>query len=207
MTNVRWDPGWNSLLDFDRKLDRGLVEELTSLFFAEEVAVNPVHLDYCIIMGSRACEYRVKRGFELWKENQKIHFIVSGGNRMANGLTEAGFMSHFLEEKGVPACQIFLEEKSVCTRDNLIYSVGILGHLATKGNVGVVTAAFHRTRTFSLLMSLGIKCYLFQLIGAYGPNTSPDNWHQNPVGRVIVYDELKKMISCSPEACLMKKLP
>ena len=29
-------------------------------------------------------------------------------------------------------------------------------------------------------------------IPAYGPNTSPDNWYKNPVGRSVILSEIRK---------------
>jgi uncharacterized SAM-binding protein YcdF (DUF218 family) len=52
--------------------------------------------------------------------------IVSGGQGRQENIAEALAMGRYLTEKGVPAEQIFKEEKSTSTYENFLFSKDIL---------------------------------------------------------------------------------
>jgi Glycosyltransferases involved in cell wall biogenesis len=157
-------------------------------------------VDAIVVLGSRNCEHRIKLALEAGKKNPGVLYIVSGGNIHKNGtLTEAEYMADFLKENGVSDSQIILETRSRYTRQNLELSLNIIHELCAMGEkikrIGVVTGGFHIPRTRFILENMPKSDdleYLF--FPAYGPNTKPDNWFDNQIGREVVLSEIRKRI-------------
>ena len=150
-------------------------------------------VDALVILGSRNCGYKVETAFRLGVRDTEMKYIVSGGNLYLDGSrTEAEFMAADLEQRGVADGQIYLENRSRYTKQNLEFSNGIVRELGLK-RIGIVTGGFHIPRTRLLAQEIGafaeVDAYYFP---AYGPTTHIDTWFEDPMGLGIVLEELRK---------------
>ena len=164
-------------------------------------------LDFILVLGSSNCEYRVNKALEISKSHPGVRFIVSGGNQHKSGFgTEAEFMANYLKMHGVPVTDYILENRALNTYQNLTFSSNILesiGKERPEGSppfrVGIITGGFHIPRTRLAMENVkGFSNAETVYIPAYGPNTTPDNWFLNPVGRSVVFSEIYKL------ACMKK---
>ena len=161
-------------------------------------------VDVLVVLGSRNCGYKVELAFEIGKNNPEMKYIVSGGNLHKDGqMTEAEFMADYLRSHGVAEEQIYLENRARYTKQNLLFTNGIVHELDNEAKerggghspfrVGIVTAGFHIKRTQLLAAEIGAfdeeDVYYFP---AYGPTTHIDTWFDIPEGRAVVLQELRK---------------
>lgn len=162
------------------------------------------HLDIILVLGSSNCEYRVQKALEIGRKNPGVRYIVSGGNPHCSETgTEAEFMADYLRKNGVPVTDYILENRATNSFQNLTFSSSIVDLLererpegTDKFRVGIVTGGFHIPRTKIVLDSVnGFHNSEVVFIPAYGPNTAPDNWYKNPVGRAVVLSEIRKLVT------------
>lgn len=101
---------------------------------------------------------RVDWAFKLWQEKIFPQFILSGG-LVKNGYTESAAMGRYLEQLGVPPSNLFLEDKSSNTWENVLYSLEILKqHNWSK--VLIVTSPFHSGRAYLIWQKVCPVCEL-----------------------------------------------
>ena len=159
-------------------------------------------IDILLVLGSNNCEYRVQRALEVGKTNPGIRYIVSGGNPHISGIgTEAEFMADYLKKNNVPVTDYILENRARNSFENLSFSSSIVDSIeherpegSPKLRIGIITGGFHIPRTRMALESVnGFPNAEVVFIPAYGPNTAPDNWFANPIGRAVVLSEIRKL--------------
>lgn len=112
----------------------GIFIVLWMIFFCVEVlilcamiSVAPKNMKYIIILGAQirgkrvteALKRRLDRGIRYLNENPETIVIVSGGRGKGEDITEAEAMAEYLENCGIDANRICLEEKSTSTYENL----------------------------------------------------------------------------------------
>ncbi len=158
-----------------------------------------IPLDVIIIAGSSNCGYKAEKGFEIGQKNPGVRYIVSGGNRYRDGVrTEAEFMAEYLREKGVKDESVYLENKARNSYENMKNSGELLQEIrrndSEKKAVAIITGGFHLPRLLHIA-SETVSLDGERIIGipAYGPNTGPDNWYKNEIGKRVVFDEMKKL--------------
>lgn len=96
---------------------------------------------------------RVERAAELYQANRAPMVIVSGA-AYDGGTSEAQGMARRLQQLGVPAQAIFLEESSHTTRENALYTSQYLHHLGVESGL-LVTSALHMPRSMATFKRLG----------------------------------------------------
>ena len=157
--------------------------------------------DVLVVLGSRSCEYKIRRAWEIGQRHPGILYIVSGGNPSAYGsMTEAEFMASWLTNHGVSLSDICLENRAVFTKQNLEFSAGMIHALRAEtgkalSRIGILTGGFHIQR--SRLLAAQIPALAgedLRWYAAYGPRTRPENWFDDPAGRDIVLQELHKTV-------------
>lgn len=118
------------------------------------------NLDYIIVLGahvdgtrmSLALLERTRRALQYLKENPGSRAVLSGGKGTGEAITEAQAMYNFLTAQGIVPDRLLMEERSTNTRENLHFSMEVIG---TKDvSVGVVTNHFHVFRG----TAIGKKC-------------------------------------------------
>ena len=111
----------------------------------------PDNLDYIIVLGahvdgtrlSLALLERTRRAFQYLKENPDTKAVLSGGQGEGERISEAEAMYRYLTDHGIEGKRLFLEERSTNTKENLDFSLALIGNL--EHSVGVVTNNFHRS--------------------------------------------------------------
>lgn len=151
----------------------------------------------CLILGSRNCEYRARRAFAFFA-GKNVHYITAGGGRTPSGETEAAYMHARLIDWGVPPDRVRCDYASLHTVENLRNALPLIETLSTPDqpvHLALVTAGFHLARTLQLARIAFARMSALHVfpLPAYGPNTAPDSWHLNPIGRTVIADELEKL--------------
>ncbi len=147
--------------------------------------------DTVLILGSAACDYRVREALRLFS-GLSPDYVCSGGNVSvytdAEGrpLTEAAYMRQILLENGIGAAKIRLDEQARYTWENIFN----LRDVIAEKQVCVVTAGFHVKRVEQILAKLGLKA---AVLPAYGPHTREDNWYKSSAGISVILTELEKL--------------
>lgn len=89
---------------------------------------------YIIVLGAcvrgtrvtRSLSYRLKKAAAYAKEHPHCMLVVSGGQGPGEDITEAQAMNLYLQNLGISSERILLEDQSVNTRENLIFSRKII---------------------------------------------------------------------------------
>lgn len=101
---------------------------------------------------------RLDTALDYLDDHPDITVVVSGGQGSNEPTSEAACMADYLEEHGVDADQILLEDESSNTKENLIYSRELLeeqGVDVGEEGVLVVSNGFHLTRSRMLAERFG----------------------------------------------------
>jgi uncharacterized SAM-binding protein YcdF (DUF218 family) len=118
------------------------------------------NLDYIIVLGAHvdgtrptlALLERIRRALEYLEENPRTKAVLSGGKGEGEQVSEAQAMYCYLTEHGIDGERLLLEEHSTNTKENLAFSLNLLGDQPY--SVGVVTNNFHVFRG----VAIGRKC-------------------------------------------------
>lgn len=95
------------------------------------------------------CAYAVR----IYRQCGVKKIILTGGNR-AGGTPVAVSMDEFVEAQGVARGSVVLETRSTSTRENALYTRGLVGEDAA---AVLVTSDFHMFRARRVFEKLGIK--------------------------------------------------
>lgn len=118
--------------------------------------------DYVIVLGahvrstgpSRALALRLDRALSYAEEHPDTVFIVSGGQGSNEPCTEASAMKTYLTDRGLSSDRILMEDRSVNTRENLLFSKELIPENAS---VGIISNGFHICRALHLAEKLGYE--------------------------------------------------
>ncbi|GAA5073717.1 YdcF family protein [Nocardia iowensis] len=103
---------------------------------------------------------RLDRAVELYRAEiaagRRPVLITSGGKGSDEAVSEAAAMAGYLVDKGVPAENVVLEDRSTTTRENLLYTKRLLGERGTSTRMVLVTSNFHILRTAILARRLDL---------------------------------------------------
>lgn len=105
---------------------------------------------------SRNLRSRVERAFALYEQGYGDAIIVCGGLGEEATITEARAMSDYLQQLGVPQDDIYLEERSHTTVQNMIYAKQVMDANGWKSAI-VTTSDFHAGRALACAKRAGIK--------------------------------------------------
>lgn len=160
-------------------------EQITALLFSED-PVRPV--DYVIVMGGYQ-QARADRAAELYWRGLTKKIIVTGG--MVTGapcpMSQAKFLASYLGQQGISTNDIFLEDQSQNTPENLKMSARFVGHQPT--SLGLVTIPYHILRV-RLTAAIVLPEHLVSVfpdsrlyIKDLWPSSEP--WRQRVLGEVV----------------------
>lgn len=104
------------------------------LVFSKMRAVPEYPVQYVIILGAcvrgtrvtRSLAFRLKKAAEYAKEHPDCLLVVSGGQGPGEDVAEAQAMSDWLTGHGIAAERILQEDRSVNTRENLLFSKEVI---------------------------------------------------------------------------------
>lgn len=119
-------------------------------------------LEYIIVLGaqvrgtypSSALKWRIDRAYEYLNENPKTKAVVSGGQGSGEDISEAECMRRELLSRGISDERILIEDKSTSTKENITFSIQIIG--TKDAEVGVVTNNFHVWRATKIAHRAGL---------------------------------------------------
>lgn len=128
--------------------------------FAAKASENA---DYLIVLGaqvkqngpSRVLQYRLDAAIDYLEEHPDCKVIVSGGQGTDEMISEAQGMYDYLTAQGIEADRIQMEDQSVNTIQNLIYSSCYLDK--EKDDVVIVTNNFHVFRAVGIAKKQGYQ--------------------------------------------------
>ncbi|MBQ7795905.1 MAG: YdcF family protein, partial [Lachnospiraceae bacterium] len=143
--------------------------------------------DYVIVLGtqvqgetvSKMLENRLDKAYEYAKVHPNTVFILSGGKGEGEDISEAQAMYDYLKKRGVPEYQMIMEDRSVSTYENLVFSKILIdereknrrswikdlmnrsGYLVPPDEevtirVGIVTSNFHVLRAKGIAKHIGL---------------------------------------------------
>lgn len=126
------------------------------------VQQEPDSLDCMIVLGAQvrgkkvtdALRRRLDRALDYYRTHPTNRIIVSGGQGTGEEVSEAEAMAEYLKKRGVPERDIFLEDASVSTYENLVNSKKIIGEMRGQ-KIGIVTNNFHIYRAMKLAENVG----------------------------------------------------
>lgn len=126
--------------------------------------------DYVLVLGaqvnkdsiSASLKYRLDAAYEIYENYPESIFIVSGGQGENENNSEAYYMEPYLVQKGIPNEQIILEDQSLNTYENIVYSKQIMDSFSDgEYDVTIVTNAFHTFRAKFLAQQLGVNAHTY----------------------------------------------
>jgi len=120
--------------------------------------------DYCVILGAKVNGYnpsvqlknRLDAGLLYFEKNNKITFIVTGGQGADEVISEASVMKSYLMEHGVPEGQIITEDKSTSTFENFKFALEKIEKDTEKLKFVYITNDFHVFRAGLIGRDAGI---------------------------------------------------
>lgn len=173
------DNPWIQLLSFFVTICFGYVISIFFFYLVTSILYNCFPLvekvDYIIVLGAGLIDgervtpllaSRIDAGVKLFQKqkNKKNHeptIILSGGQGPDEKISEAQAMFNYIEEQGYELGQVYLEEKSTNTKENLQFSEKIIYQNdniknLNKKNIVVASNNYHVLRAGKLASKLGI---------------------------------------------------
>ena len=119
------------------------------------------NLDYVVVLGaqvkgtrpSRALTKRLEKALEYADRNKDTILILSGGQGDGEDITEAECMREWLLAHGICEDRMIQEDRSVNTKENLIFSHKLTG--CAKKRTGILSNNFHVYRAVCLAKKAG----------------------------------------------------
>jgi len=136
---------------------------IESLVFINARSKNTENADYIIILGaglyrggpSLTLLRRINVAVRYANDNPDVKIIVSGGTGQGQRISEAAVMSRVLQNNGIDADRIIIEDKSTNTFENLKFSGEIISGFDKK--VLIASSEFHLFRAKIIASRLKYK--------------------------------------------------
>lgn len=125
----------------------------------------------CSVYGERPSQVlslRINAAGEFLLNNPESTAVLSGGQGEGEDISEALCMYRELVKMGVEPERLFMEDKSVNTRENIAFSSQIIEAEELSKNIAVVTNNFHLYRATLSVKAAGYSC---DCLSAYTPLT------------------------------------
>ena len=134
--------------------------------------------DYLIVLGaglngtapSLSLANRLTAAQAYLENNPECIAIVSGGQGPGEDITEAEAMRRWLENRGIAAERILLEDRATSTEENIAYSLDILRERGEKdSSIAIVSSEYHLYRAKCIARAQGVE----QPLGIAGRTSYP----------------------------------
>ena len=101
---------------------------------------------------------RIDAAAEYLREHPEVPAVLSGGQGPGEAVTEAQAMYAALKELGIPLEQLWLEEQSTSTEENIAFSLQILrdAGVDVSAPLGIITNDFHQFRAGLIAQANGV---------------------------------------------------
>ncbi|HMP67580.1 MAG TPA: YdcF family protein [Candidatus Paceibacterota bacterium] len=170
--------------------------EITKYIFINDE--NPKG-DLAFVFGTmNSWKESIEKTAELYKGGFVPKVIVSGGINKTTGIVEGDFMAIELEKLGIPKKDILIENKSMNTLENVLFSIEVIDKKIGLENIGTITAVvknFHARRALMTLRKQ-ISKHVKLKSAAYTSDKYPftkENWHEIEIGKNKVMEEVVKI--------------
>lgn len=156
---------------FSKKLQKYIYFTVICLFLAIELPIifvgqtaEPRPADVIIVLGAKLLgdkpstmlELRLQEALRLYQAGYAPYFIVSGAQGRDEAISEAAAMREYLCQAGVPTAQIFIEDASYNTWQNLSHSQAIMRQHGWQ-NAIIVSNASHIRRSLAIAGQIGLS--------------------------------------------------
>ncbi|GAB4124796.1 MAG: hypothetical protein OHK0045_02500 [Raineya sp.] len=120
---------------------------------------------------------RLIHTLQLYKMGKIKKILISGGHFFENDIHEGKEIKNILVLAGVAESDIILEDKSLNTRENALFSAQILKEKFPAQSYLLITSAFHLRRAKACFERVGIRVETFS-VDFYSQNRSwlPSHW-------------------------------
>ena len=142
----------------------GWVGLACAVFIKEEITPEPGRADCIIVLGAKvnpngepstSLLRRLEKALECYEKGLAPYIIVCGAQGGDEPCTEASAMKAWLSERGVPEENIYAEEDSTSTEENLANAKAVMEEKGFSTCI-VVTNAYHLTRAMWIARDAGL---------------------------------------------------
>lgn len=116
---------------------------------------------------SRMLTGRMEAAVKYLRHHPQALCIVSGGQGEDEAVSEAECMFRYMTGRGIAPERILLEDRSVSTRENILFSAGVLRENGMGDEIAIVTNEFHACRALLCAEKAGLRA---------GSVTAPTPW-------------------------------
>ena len=122
--------------------------------------------DCVIVLGAGTWEGEVSPVFEerlrhaenLWREGYVPKIILTGGLDPRNTVTDAEAARRWTEKEGIPAADVFMEDRSRYTHENFLYAKEIMEREGFRDAL-IVSDPLHMKRAMLCARDFGVEAY------------------------------------------------
>ena len=130
--------------------------------------VNPKSKATAILLGNRATKDgpsdllkgRITATKAYLDSSTDTVAVLSGGKTKKDYVEEAVCAYETLADLGVNTDRLIIEDKSLSTHENILFSCRIINDLQKEKNLAIVTDSFHQLRARLIIRKLGIKAHI-----------------------------------------------
>jgi len=153
---------------------------------------NPDKADAIVVVSGGQTTSRAEKGIDLYKQGYAPNIIFSGA-ALDDGPSNAFAMRDQALASGVPASNIYIDEKSQNTYENAVNSKAILQSLAAS-KIILVTSPYHQRRANQTFESVLGKDYQLIGVSAFDDRWSKSQWWRRGFPLFISASETWKLI-------------
>jgi len=156
--------------------------------YKEATVPAPESYDAIVVLGAQVLpdgtpnlqlEWRLEAALNAWKTHPAL-LVTCGAKGVDEPRPEADVMKDWLIARGVPADQIFADNTSFNTRENIENAMKLLeGHPIE--TVLVVTSDYHLPRALALCEDAGVK------VSGLGSPCKPEYWFKNHAREALAW--------------------
>ncbi len=153
---------------------------------------NPDKANAIVVVSGGQTTSRAEKGIELYKQGYAPNIIFSGA-ALDDGPSNAFAMRDQALASGVPASNIYIDEKSQNTYENAVNTKAILQSLAAS-KIILVTSPYHQRRANQTFKSALGKGYQVLGVSAFDDRWSKSQWWRRGFPLFISASETWKLI-------------
>lgn len=153
---------------------------------------NPDKADAIVVVSGGQTTSRAEKGIDLYKQGYAPKIIFSGA-ALDDGPSNAFAMRDQALASGVPASNVYIDEKSQNTYENAVNSKAILQSLAAS-KIILVTSPYHQRRANQTFESVLGKDYQLLGVSAFDDRWSKSQWWRRGFPLFISVSETWKLI-------------
>ncbi|MBA2936887.1 YdcF family protein [Paenibacillus sp. CGMCC 1.16610] len=174
---------------------QALDKKMINRIIFEDMDDDGQNADFVLVFGSiTAPRVRVPKAVALYKAGRATTIIMSGGT---SKIPEAHVMRDTAIQSGVKESDIWVEDKSTNTKENVINTRELIDELfglRKTRRILLVTNYFHLRRCYLTMKTFMPDWIEYSLCGVLDSNTRPDNWWTNEKGQIRVLNEIERLI-------------